>query len=165
MNYRRTLATLATLVILATAATTSAQTNRFAATVFNVLTNDLSITNQTNATTISNLTFATQANARYVVTFYPIIEAASTSTALQVVASNATVYGFWNTLAAGFAGTNAITNANAHAITTARGVFQTFFVQAGTNAGNVTVSFYSSVATNTNTIKAGSFMRADLVPQ
>jgi hypothetical protein len=41
----------------------------------------------------------------------------------------------------------------------------TFFVQAGTNSGNVTVTLYSSVATNTNTIKAGSFMRADRVPQ
>jgi hypothetical protein len=153
------------ILLIATAATASAQTNRFAATAFNVLTNNLSITNQTNATTISNLTFATQANARYAVTFYPIIEAASTSTVLQVVASNATVYGFWNGITTGFAGTNEITNGNAYSITTARGVFQTFFVQAGTNAGNVTVTFYSSVATNTNTIKAGSFMRADRVPQ
>jgi hypothetical protein len=153
------------ILLLATAATASAQTNRFAATVFNVLTNNLSITNQTNATTISNLTFATQANARYAVTFYPIIEAGSTSTVLQVVATNATVYGFWNGITTGFAGTNEITNGNAYSITTARGVLQTFFVQAGTNAGNVTVTFYSSVATNTNTIKAGSFMRADRVPQ
>ncbi len=153
------------ILLLATAATASAQTNRFAATVFNVMTNNLSITNQTNATTISNLTFATQANARYAVTFYPIIEAASTSTVLQVVASNATVYGFWNGPTTAFAGTNALTNGNGYSITTARGVLQTFFVQAGTNAGNVTVSFYSSVATNTNTIKAGSFMRADRVPQ
>jgi FtsH-binding integral membrane protein len=156
---------LLAILLLATAATASAQTNRFAATVFNALTNNLSITNQTNATTISNLTFATQANARYAVTFYPIIEAASTSTVLQVVASNATVYGFWNGITTGFAGTNEITNGNAYSITTARGVLQTFFVQAGTNAGNVTVTFYSSVATNTNTIKAGSFMRADRVPQ
>ena len=153
------------ILLIATAATASAQTNRFAATVFNVMTNDLSITNQTNATTISNLTFATQANARYAVTFYPIIEAGSTSTVLQVVATNATVYGFWNGITTGFAGTNEITNGNAYSITTARGVLQTFFVQAGTNAGNVTVTFYSSVATNTNTIKAGSFMRADRVPQ
>jgi FtsH-binding integral membrane protein len=156
---------LLAILLLATAATASAQTNRFSATVFNVLTNNLSITNQTNATTISNLTFATQANARYAVTFYPIIEAASTSTVLQVVASNATVYGNWNGITTGFAGTNEITNGNAYSITTARGVLQTFFVQAGTNAGNVTVTFYSSVATNTNTIKAGSFMRADRVPQ
>jgi len=156
---------LLAILLLATAATASAQTNRFSATVFNALTNNLSITNQTNATTISNLTFATQANARYAVTFYPIIEAASTSTVLQVVASNATVYGNWNGITTGFAGTNEITNGNAYSITTARGVLQTFFVQAGTNAGNVTVTFYSSVATNTNTIKAGSFMRADRVPQ
>jgi len=156
---------LLAILLIATAATASAQTNRFAATVFNVMTNDLSITNQTNATTISNLTFATQANARYAVTFYPIIEAASTSTVLQVVATNATVYGFWNGITTSFAGTNQITNGNAYSITTARGVLQTFFVQAGTNAGNVTVTFYSSVATNTNTIKAGSFMRADKMPQ
>jgi hypothetical protein len=38
-------------------------------------------------------------------------------------------------------------------------------VQAGTNTGNVSVAFYSTAATNTNTIKAGSFMRADRVPQ
>jgi|688.fasta_scaffold1033161_1 hypothetical protein len=156
---------LLAILLLATAATASAQTNRFAATVFNVMTNDLSLTNQTNATTISNLTFATQANARYAVTFYPIIEAASTSTVLQVVASNATVYGTWNGITSGFAGTNAITNINAYGITTARAVLNTFFVQAGTNSGNVTVTLYSSVATNTNTIKAGSFMRADRVPQ
>jgi hypothetical protein len=156
---------LAILLLAATAVTATAQTNRFAATVFNVLTNDLSITNQTNATTISNLTFATQANARYAVTFYPIIEAASTSTVLQVVASNATVYGNWNGVTSGFASTNAMTNINAYGVTTARGALNTFFVQAGTNAGNVTVTFYSSVATNTNTMKAGSFMRADRVPQ
>ena len=157
---------LAILFLLAAAATASAQTNRFAATIFNVLTNNLSITNQTNAVTISNLTFATQANARYAVTFVPTLEAATTSTALTVVASNATVFGFWNGSSSVYTpSTNALTNENGLAVTTARSLPQQFYVLAGTNAGSISVTFRSSVATNTNTIRAGSFMRADRVPQ
>ena len=156
---------LAILFLLAAAATASAQTNRFAATVFNVLTNNLSITNQTNAVTISNLTFATQANARYAVTFNPIIEASAISTAVTVVASNATAFGFWSGAASAFAGTTPITNEFSFTVTTARAVPQVFYVLAGTNAGSVSVTFRSSVATNTNTIRVGSFLRADRVPQ
>jgi hypothetical protein len=157
---------LAILFLLAAAATATAQTNRFAATIFNVMTNNLSITNQTNAVTISNLTFATQANARYAVTFVPTLEAASTSTALTVVASNATVFGFWNGSASAYSpSTNALTNENGLAVTAARSLPQQFYVLAGTNAGSISVTFRSSVATNTNTIRAGSFLRADRVPQ
>jgi hypothetical protein len=156
---------LLAILLLATAATASAQTNRFAATVFNVMTNDLSITNQTSATTISNLTFATQANARYAVTFYPIIEASAINTILLVVASNSTAFGNWNGITASFAGTTPITNEFTYGITTARAPVQTFYVVGGTNAGSISVTFKSTVATNTNTIKAGSFMRADRVPQ
>lgn len=156
------LALLATLTI---ANATHAQTiNRFAATIFSVRTNDLSITNQTNATA-TGLTFATQANARYAVTLYPILEASATSTVLVVVASNATAFGSWNGLSTAFAATNVITNEIGLAVTAARSVLQTFYVLAGTNAGSVTVNFRSSATNNTNTIKAGSFMRADKVPQ
>jgi hypothetical protein len=158
---------LLAILLLATAVTASAQTNRFAATVFNVMTNDLSITNQTNATTISNLTFATQANARYAVTFVPIVESATTSTVLAVVASNATVFGYWSGVGTTFATTNPITNEYALAVTTARATPQGFYVAAGTNSGSISVTFRTtvSVPTNTNTIKAGSFMRADKMPQ
>jgi hypothetical protein len=141
-----------------------AQTNRFAATVFSVRTNDLSITNQTNATS-TELTFNTQANARYAVTLYPIMEASTTSTALIIVASNATALGFWNGLGSSFASTNIITNEIGFGVTGQRAALQTFYVLAGTNAGSVTLQFRSSVATNTNTIRAGSFMRADKMPQ
>jgi hypothetical protein len=156
---------IALLAALTIANATNAQTtNRFAATIFSVRTNDLSITNQTNATT-TGLTFATQANARYAVTLYPILEAASTSTALSIVASNATVFGTWNGTATGFANTNQITNEISLTITTLRAVLQGFYVVAGTNAGSISLTFRSSVTNNTNTIKAGSFLRADKVPQ
>jgi hypothetical protein len=156
---------LITIAICAFGFNAHAQTtNRFAATIFSVRTNDLSITNQTNATT-TGLTFATQANARYAVTLYPILEASATSTVLVVVASNVTVFGTWNGTATGFANTNQITNEISLTITTPRAVLQGFYVVAGTNAGSVSLQFRSSVTNNTNTIKAGSFMRADKVPQ
>jgi hypothetical protein len=152
-------------ILLLAAATSYGQTNRFAATVFAAKTSDQSITNTTNATTVTELTFATQANARYVVTMLPIVEASATSTALQVVASNATTFGTWNGVTSSFAATNQVTNEIGLSITVQRAVLQSFYVLAGTNAGSVSLTFRSSVATNTNTIKAGSFIRADRMPQ
>jgi hypothetical protein len=135
-----------------------------AQTIFAVKTNDQTIINETNATTITDLTFATEEGARYVVTFLPIIEASLTTTALTVVASNATAFGSWNSVGAGFASTNDITNENGFVVTTARAILQTFYVEGGTNSGTISVTFRSTVATNTNTIKAGSFLRADKMP-
>jgi hypothetical protein len=135
-----------------------------AQTIFTVKTNDQTIIDETNATTITDLTFATEPGARYVVTFLPIIEASLTATALTVVASNATAFGLWNSVGAGFASTNAITNENGFVVTTARALLQTFYVEGGTNAGSISVTFRSTVATNTNTIKEGSFLRADKMP-
>jgi hypothetical protein len=156
---------LAILFLLAAAATVSAQTNRFAATVFSAKTSDQSITNTTNATTVTQMTFATQANAKYYVTMLPIIEAASTSTALQIVASNATVFGTWNGVTTSFSSTTPITNDFGLSITTLRSVWQAFYVVAGTNNGSISLTFRSSTAGNTNTFKAGSFIRADKMPQ
>ena len=147
------------------AITAHAQTNRFAATIFAVKTADQSITNTTNATTVTELTFATQANAKYMVTFYPIIDASALNTVLQVVSSNATTYGNWNGISSLFAGTNAVTTATGFGVTGARSPLQMFYVSAGTNNGTISIVYYSSVATNTNTIKAGSFIRADRMPQ
>ena len=147
------------------ALTAHAQTNRFAATIFAVKTSDQSITNTTNATTVTELTFATQANAKYMVTLFPIIENATTSTYLQVVASNATAYGYWNTAGTGFASTNIVTIEAGFSISTARSPIQIFYVAAGTNNGTISLVYRSTVATNTNTIKAGSFIRADRMPQ
>jgi hypothetical protein len=136
-----------------------------AQTIFKVMTNDLSITNQTNATTITDLTFDTEADARYVVTFYPITMSPANSTLLAIVASNSTVYGFWNGFSASFASINELTNAATFtASTNGRGALQVFYVEGGTNAGSISATFQSSVATNTNTIKAGSFLRADKMP-
>ena len=157
--------TLLAILLLAAATSVHAQTNRFAATVFAAKTSDQSITNTTNATTVTEMTFDTQANARYVVTMLPIVEASASSTALQVVASNATALGTWNGTATSFASTNQITNEIGLTITAQRAVLQSFYVFAGTNAGNISVTFRSSVASNTNTIKAGSFIRADRMPQ
>jgi len=152
-------------ILLLAAATSHAQTNRFAATVFAAKTSDQSITNTTNATTVTEMTFDTQANARYAVTMLPIVEASATSTAMQVVASNATAFGTWNGTATSFAATNQITNEIGLSITVQRAVLQSFYVVAGTNAGSISLTFRSSVASNTNTIKAGSFIRADRIPQ
>jgi hypothetical protein len=157
--------TILAILLLVAATSVHAQTNRFAATVFDAKTADQSITNTTNATTVTEMTFATQANARYVVTMLPIVEASATSTALQVVASNATAFGTWNGTATSFAATNQITNEIGLTITTMRAVLQSFYVVAGTNAGSISLTFRSTTGSNTNTIKAGSFIRADRMPQ
>jgi hypothetical protein len=157
--------TILAILFLAAATSVHAQTNRFAATVFAAKTSDQSITNTTNATTVTELTFNTQANARYVVTMLPIVEASATSTVMQVVASNATAFGTWNGSATSFAATNPVTNEIGLGITVQRAVLQNFYVVAGTNAGNISLTFRSNVASNTNTIKAGSYIRADRVPQ
>jgi hypothetical protein len=135
-----------------------------AQTIFTVKTNDQTIIDETNATTITDLTFATEPGARYVVAFVPIIEGAASFTAMTVNASNCTVFGNWNAPTTLFAGTTAITNEFSFAITIPRSPFQTFYVEGGTNAGSISVTFRSTVATNTNTIKAGSFLRADRMP-
>jgi hypothetical protein len=155
--------TIAALMLLAL--TAHAQTNRFAATIFAAKTADQSITNTTNATTVTELTFATQANAKYMVTLLPIMEGVNASTALQVVASNSTTYGYWNNFASGFAGVTPVTTEVLFSIVTARSPIQTFYVLAGTNNGTISLVYRSTVATNTNTIKAGSFLRADRMPQ
>jgi hypothetical protein len=135
-----------------------------AQTIFTVKTNDQTIIDETNATTITDLTFATEPGARYVVTFFPIIEASAINNALQVVASNATAYGNWNGLGAGSSGIVQATNEATFGATNARSPLQTFYVEGSTNAGSISVTFRSTVATNTNTIKAGSFLRADKMP-
>ena len=157
--------TILAILLLVAATSLHAQTNRFAATVFAAKTSDQSITNTTNATTVTELTFATQANARYVVTMLPIVEASASSTTMQVVASNATAYGTWNSSGVSFGATNQITNEIGHAVTVQRALLQNFYVVAGTNAGSISLTFRSSVASNTNTIKAGSYIRADRMPQ
>jgi hypothetical protein len=142
-----------------------AQTNRFAATVFSVRTNDLSITNQTNFTS-TELSFNTQANASYIVTLYPILQSSVTNgTEVIMAVTNATALGTWSSLASSILGTNQVTNAIDLNVTSARSLFQTFYVKGGTNAGSVTLQFRSTAATNTNTIKAGSFIRVDKMPQ
>jgi hypothetical protein len=135
-----------------------------AQTIFTVKTNDQTIIDETNATTITDLTFATEPGARYVVTLMPIIEASVTSTALQVVASNATAYGNWNGLGASSSSAVQATDEVQIGATTARSPLQVFYVEGGTNAGSISVTFRSTAATNTNTIKAGSFLRADKMP-
>lgn len=159
--------TLLAIILLALAASAQAQiTNRFAATIFKSLTNDLVITNQTNYVTVTNLSVTIEPNKKYAFKVFPIVSAASTSTALQVVASNATVYGFWDGIGTGGYTTNAITNENGFSITAMRALAQVFYVVGGTNtnAGSISVQFRSSVATNTNTFHAGSYMRADKLP-
>ena len=135
-----------------------------AQTIFTVKTNDQTIIDETNATTITDLTFATEPGARYVVTLIPIMEASAASTALQVVATNAAAYGNWNQLGVSASGTIEITNDASFGVTTARSPLQVFYVEGDTNAGSISVTFRSTVATNTNTIKAGSFLRADKMP-
>jgi hypothetical protein len=132
-----------------------------AQTIFTVKTNDQTIIDETNATTITDLTFATEPGARYVVTFFPIVE---NGAFMQVIASNALVFGNWNRVDAGFSSTNPITNEAVIGTTgTLRSPVQVFYVEGGTNAGAISATFRG--ATNsTNTIKAGSFLRADKMP-
>jgi hypothetical protein len=135
-----------------------------AQTIFTVKTNDQTIIDETNATTITDLTFAIEPGARYVVTFLPIIEASIGNTGLQVVTSNATAFGNWNGIAASFATVTQITNEITLNVTFDRSPVSIFYVEGSTNAGSISVTFRSTVATNTNTIKAGSFLRADKMP-
>jgi hypothetical protein len=133
-----------------------------AQTIFKVMTNDLSITNETNATTITGLTFDTAPNARYVVTANPVFVG---TTFFQFSSTNATILGQWNqTGSLGFGSTNPLTNEISAGATDTRSLLQVFYVLGGTNAGSVSLIFRSTTATNTNTIKAGSFIRADLMP-
>jgi hypothetical protein len=133
-----------------------------AQTIFTVKTNDQTIIDETNATTITDLTFATEPGARYVVTFFPVIEGA---TALQIISSNATAFGNWNTPGTGFASTNAITN---EVFTGSGGVIRTplqmFYVIGGSNAGAISATFRGAATNTTNEIKEGSFLRADKMP-
>jgi hypothetical protein len=132
-----------------------------AQTIFFVRTNDLSITNETNATS-TGLSFNTEPNARYVVTLYPIVFG---NTDVQMVASNSTIFGLWNGLGTGFASATELTNTRSFSAGSEnRGALQTFYVEGGTNAGSISMTFRSATATNTNTIKAGSFLRADRMP-
>ena len=158
---------LAALLFAACAATASAQTNRFAATIVKALTNDVAITNQTNMTVVTNLTVTIEPNRRYAFQLFPVISASTSSTLVQLVASNATIYGFWDGFGSGSYGTNALTNANSLGVGASRAPAQFFYVIGGTNtnAGTISVQFSSSVATNTNTFHIGSFMRADKLPQ
>lgn len=159
--------TLFALILFALAASAQAQTtNRFAATIFKAMTNDVVITNQTNMTVLTDLSVTIEPNKKYAVQLLPIISATNTSTTLQIVASNATVYGFWDQITTQSYTTTPITNEIGFAITIMRAPAQVFYVVGGTNtnAGSINVQFRSSVATNTNTFHAGSFMRADKVP-
>jgi hypothetical protein len=136
-----------------------------AQTIFTVKTNDQTIIDETNATTITGLTFATEPGARYVVTLMPII-ANNSPTEFRVVASNAVVYGNWFGLNA-FTGppSTDLTNFFAFNVLEAEAVSeQVFYVESGTNAGSISVEFKSPFADTTNTIKAGSFLRADKMP-
>lgn len=157
--------TLLAILFLVAATSVHAQTNRFAATIVRVLTSDVSITNQTNMVTVSGLTISTDANKRYAVKLFPIISAAAATTVLQIVASNATVYGFWDGISGGSYGINQMTNENGFGITTARAPVQEFYVVAGTNAGSISIQVRSSVTPNTNSIGIGSYIRADKLPQ
>jgi hypothetical protein len=132
-----------------------------AQTIFTVKTNDQTIIDETNATTITDLTFATEPGARYVVTFVPIVEDGAF---IQIIASNALVFGNWNQVGIAFASTNPITNeATIGTSGTIRSPVQVFYVEGDTNAGAISATFRGATNT-TNTIKAGSFLRADKMP-
>ena len=157
----------AILLLAAFAAPASAQTNRFAATIFRALTNDVAITNQTNMTVVTNLTVTIEPNKRYAFQLFPVMSASVSATEVQLVASNATIYGFWDGIGASGYSATALTSANSFGITASRAPAQFFYVIGGTNtnAGTISVQFRSTVATNTNTFQSGSFMRADKLPQ
>jgi hypothetical protein len=132
-----------------------------AQTIFTVKTNDQTIIDETNATTITDLTFATEPGARYVVTFLPIMEGAII---LQMNETNATIYGRWNGTGTGFASPTELTNSRTFSVTDTRAALQVFYVEGGTNAGSISATFRGADTNTTNTIKAGSFLRADKMP-
>jgi hypothetical protein len=129
--------------------------------IFTVKTNDQTIIDETNATTITDLTFATEPGARYVVTFLPIMEG---TIILQMNETNATIYGRWNGTGTGFASPTELTNSRTFSVTDTRAALQVFYVEGGTNAGSISATFRGADTNTTNTIRAGSFMRADKMP-
>lgn len=131
--------------------------------IFKVLTNDFSITNQTNMTVVDGLTVPTEAGKTYVFELFPIVSAIVSTTDVQIVASNATVYGFWDLPSSGSYSTNALTNILTFLGAAPRAIKQRFYVEAGTNAGSISLQFSSPNATNTNTIGVGSYMMAQEV--
>jgi hypothetical protein len=135
-----------------------------AAPIFKVLTNNFSITNQTNMTVVDGLTISTEAGKAYIFELFPIVSADAAGTSVQIVATNATVYGNWDSISAASYTITPLTNAlNNITITTARVPKQKFHVVAGTNAGSIAFQFSASSATNTNTIGEGSYMMAQEV--
>jgi hypothetical protein len=167
MFMKHLLTTIAALMLLAI--TAHAQTNRFAATIVSVKTNDQSVTNTTNFVDIDGMSFVTQPNAKYDVTFYCIVtNAPSTgvSTAVIGVASNATIYGTWNGASSAFGSLIAITSATNINASQDRGLMQRFMVFSGTNSGTIKFQFSQATTnTNPNTIRTGTFLRADRMPQ
>lgn len=146
------------------AATTRTNLGVARAPIFKVLTNDFSITNQTNMTVVDGLTISTEAGKAYIFELFPITSASAASTSFQIVATNATVYGNWDGEGVSSYTTNRITNVLTRSPTDARVLLQKFYVTAGTNAGSVSFQFSSPPpATNTNTIGAGSYMLAQEV--
>jgi hypothetical protein len=137
-----------------------------AQTQFSATTNDQSVSNTTNFVDVTNMSFLTEANARYVVTASILVNAAYSTPALtmQFVFSNATGYGSWTTTSVST--TNLISTVAGIGTTNARAANQVFYVEGGTNAGEVKLQMSQSFATNsvTNTIQAGSWIRAEKMP-
>jgi hypothetical protein len=145
------------------AATTRTNLGVAAAPLFKVLTNDFSITNQTNMTAVDGLTISTEAGKAYIFELFPIVVSEAASGAFQIVASNAIVYGFWDSFASGSYTTTALTNSLLTATTSPRALKQRFYVVAETNAGSIAVQFATVQTNNTNTFQAGSYMMAQEV--
>jgi hypothetical protein len=133
--------------------------------IFKVLTNDLSITNQTNLVTVDGLTLPTEAGKHYVVKLLPMMSLSTPgAVAHQIVASNATVTGNWQVSGTINFTTNRLTNAlNITVAVDRRAPDQLFYVVGGTNSGSVSFRIANIDTNNSATVHAGSFMYAQEV--
>lgn len=133
--------------------------------IFKVLTNDFSITNQTNFVTVDGLTLPTEAGKHYVVKLFPSLRHTQLASDVIIAASNNAVFGNWDSFGTSGFTTNPLTNAQTfgHASDTTRVFVQNFYVASGTNDGSISFQFRSTVETNVNTIHAGSYILAQEV--
>jgi len=123
--------------------------------------------NATNLITDENLTFIAAQNSRYIVSLFLIF---TRSTAFQIVASNATVFGYWNGLNSSSSLQTTTTLMTNERISTPFGnglgyVPQHFVVTTTNSSSTVSLHYKQSTPdTNTNIVHSGTWMRVEKLP-
>lgn len=161
-------ATVRTNLGLGTAAVAAA-TNFAAAPIVKWKATTQSVTNSVTLVDDDTLFFATEANARYYVTLYLMLEglAGATGTHSFVIsATNATVYGTWRATGGTFATTPLTTETSFNlGGANPRSFYVKFTVEGGAAAGEVKLRWAQGTTNGiASSVSEGSFIRADKMP-